>query len=489
MKILLINPPVSVKRGCLKHVESLYPSLGLAYIAAVAEDSGSEVQIIDCVAMGFSSADLYVLTKRFNPELIGMQTLSYNINDCLLAAKGIKGFSPQVNIVFGGVQASLFPTEICNDDNVDFVIAGEGELTFKGLLEAMGNGRTFDHVNGLTWKEGKKIIQNPPRELIDDLDTLPLPAWHLFCLNRYHSSAQLRGRTTLHLITSRGCPYKCAYCAAPKVFGRTSRQYTNGRIIEEIIHLRKRYGADVIQFYDDNFTLNRNKVIDLCDHLIKMKLGIPWSCFSRVDRIDKGLLRKMKKAGCYQIFYGVESGSQRLLDLIRKDITLEQIKEAFKITKEEGIEAMASLIMGLPTETEEDSRRTADIPIKIDADYAVWSPLGVFPGSDLFEIAMKHGRLADFNGRRSDAGREELIKNNGSVYLTGNMSLNNLNKKINMAYKKFYLRPIYIYRRIRSFMKLPSRKIFNIFRGGFDLVFKESRLNFLFRPMGRRVNS
>lgn len=471
MKILLINPPISVKRGCLKYVDSLYPSLGLAYIAAVAENAGDEVCVLDCVAMDYSSEDLYRLTKRYSPELIGMQSLSYNIHDCLQTARGIKEFNPEIKIVFGGVQASLFPVEICKDENVDFVIAGEGEVTFNNLLEAIKSMRHLASVVGLTWKENGKVIQNPAQKLMENLDALPLPAWYLFPLNRYHSTAQLRGRTTLHLVTSRGCPYKCAYCAAPKVFGRTTRQFSTARIIKEIVHLREKYGVDVIQFYDDNFTIDRNKVIDLCEHLVKMKFDMPWSCFSRVNMVDRELLKRMKKAGCYQIFYGVESGSQRLLDLIRKDITLEQVKEAFKITKEEGIEAMASLIMGLPTETEEESRQTANIPIEIDADYVVWAPLGLFPGSDLFDTAIRRGKLVDACGRYLIADLSRLIKNNDSIYLSETMTLDNLNRMINRAYKRFYLRPSYIFRHIRSIIKLPFRKIFNLFREWLDLAF------------------
>ncbi len=475
MEILLINPPISGKRGCLKYVNGLYPSLGLAYIAAVAENAGNEVCIIDCAAMNYSSEVLFRLVKRYSPELIGMQTLCYNINDCLEAAKGIKEFSPEVKIVFGGVQASLFPIEICKEENVDFVIAGEGEVTFENLLGALKGRRYLADVTGLTWKEDGEIIQNPPRQLIQNLDTLPFPAWHLFPLNRYHSTAQLRGRTTAHLITSRGCPYKCAYCAAPKIFGRTSRHFGTERIIKEIVYLRDRYGVDAIQFYDDNFTIDRHKVIDLCERLVNMKLDMPWSCLSRVDMIDKGLLKKMKKAGCYQIFYGVESGSQRLLHLIKKNITLEQIRETFRITKEAGIEAMASLIMGLPTETEEESRQTADIAIEIDADYAIWAPLGLFPGSDLFDIAVSQGRLVDSNGRYLVADWGKLIKNNDSIYLSKTMPLDSLNRMINRAYKRFYLRPVYILKHIDSIIRLPFRKIFNLFRSWMDLIFKEGK--------------
>jgi radical SAM superfamily enzyme YgiQ (UPF0313 family) len=394
---MLVVPPNSLEEryGYLRYVGTMYPSMGLASIGAVAEALHCQVKVVDCEAMGYSYEELEEEIKSFSPHLIGMQTFCNTVNRALEIARRVKcNISNEIKIVLGGVQATLFPQEYCKNEYVDFVVKGEGEVIFRNLILALENNRTeFLDINGLVWKKQGCVINNKDEKIVDSLDILPFPARHLFALEKYYPSAQIRGRRVFHIVTSRGCPYRCGFCSCHKTFGTTYRFMSTERVIREIKYLKDTYKMDSIHFYDDTLTIHKGRMIDLCDSMIKNKLTLPWACFTRADVVDRELLRKMKESGCYQIFYGVESGSQRLLDLMKKGLTIEHLKQAFKMTKEEGIEALGSFILGLPTETPEESERTIDFALELDADFAHWELYTPHPGTNLFDIALQHGRL------------------------------------------------------------------------------------------------
>ena len=244
MKILLVVPPNSLEEryGKLKNVGTVYPSLGLAAIGAIAEADGHEVKLIDCEAAGLSYNDLEGRIRAEQPQIIGMQTFCNTIERTLDIARCIKeNINSNIKIVLGGVQATFFPTEYAANKNVDFVVVGEGEMVFKNLLLALQNNLVdFSAINGLIWKrQNGEIITNPQEALIKNLDLLPFPARHLFDWKLYHPSAQLRGKNTSLIITSRGCPFNCGFCFSHKTFGRTYRYMSPNRIIEEIRFLGK----------------------------------------------------------------------------------------------------------------------------------------------------------------------------------------------------------------------------------------------------------
>ncbi|MCK4325574.1 radical SAM protein, partial [bacterium] len=337
---------------------------------------------------------------------------------------------------------------------------------FENLLKALEKKTEFATVKGLVWKENGQVISNENERLIEDMDELPFPARHLFQLDRYHPSAQIRGRHVFHIITSRGCPYRCGYCSCHKTFGRTYRFMSAPRVLKEIRCLIKEYKADSLHFYDDTLTIHRGRIMELCDLMISSKLTLPWACFTRVDRVDRELLENMKRAGCYQIFYGVESATQRLLDIIDKDITLEQIRHAFKITKEEGIEALGSFIIGLPTETLAESQKTIDFAIEIDADFAHCEVLTPHPGTRLFETAMKHGQLVTTDWNRFSTWSEE------PVYLPHGRTLDELKQTKKMFYRRFYMRPMFLLKRLFKLLKLPPGRILKLVQSGLSISFR-----------------
>lgn len=456
LKVLLINPPNSQQEryGKLSDIGTLYPPLGLAYVAAVAERQ-ADVKVLDSEAMNYTYEDIAQFARQFKPDLVGMPTYCTTVSRCYAVAKILKRENSNTKIVLGGAQATLEPNKTISDENVDFVIYGEGETPFEDLIICLKNKGNLSKIKGLVWKNKGKIVINKPQDLIRDLDSMPMPARHLFPMEKYHSSANLRGVRTLNLMTSRGCPYRCAYCAGGLIFGKSFRYYSTDRVIAEIKELTEKYHADDIQFFDETFTANRQRVIDLCNKIIESKLDIEWSCFTRVNLVDKELLTKMKEAGCYQVFYGLESGVQRLLDLVNKDITLAQSRNAMKITREVGIETWVSFMINLPSETKEESQQTINFAIEVDPTFIQFPITTPYPGTKLRELAKQYGTILTDNF-------DEYTAWNNVVFVSNGRTPDDIKETVRMAYRKFYLRPSYILKRTRSILKLPFAKIIKL---------------------------
>jgi radical SAM superfamily enzyme YgiQ (UPF0313 family) len=465
LKVLLVVPPVTLEEryGVLKDVGTSYPSLGLAYIAAVAEKAGHEARVVDSEALGTSYDYIRERIAEFKPDAVGMQTFCTNVQQCCKVAAIAKNANPNCAVILGGAQATLLPEQTLADANVDYVVLREGEISFVKLLEAIENKAGAASVKGIAWKDysanGGRIVVNAEQELINDLDSIPMPARHLFPMEKYHSSAQLRGTRTLNIMTSRGCPFRCAYCSGHINFGRTHRFHSARRVIDEIKILMKDYRADSIQFFDETFTFSKPRVLELCEKMIEEKIKVSWAAFSRVNTIDRELLDKMREAGCYQIFYGVESGNQRLLDLIHKDITLDQARKAIKMTREAGIESFASFMLALPTETVEESRKTIDFAIELDPDYAQFPITTPFPGTELYEIAKKSGSFVTEDWSK-------FMSWDQVVYVPEGRSAEEVKRTAREAYRRFYLRPKYVARRAWGMRKLPPNKIINLVKSG-----------------------
>ena len=469
MKILLINPPFSEQEryGKLSAVGTLFPPLGLAYVAAVAELAGHTVQVVESEALGCSYEYIYGQVEQFQPDLIGMPTFLNTIQRCYTVADTVRKRFPRIQVLLGGVQVTLNPEDSIGRESVDFVIRGESENVFRDFLLAIEGKGSLDQVAGLVWKNHGKVIYNLEQQLIENLDDLPMPARHLFPMDKYHASSQLRGKRALHMMTSRGCPYRCTYCTSHLTFGKTFRYHSPQRVLQEMRELRDQYGVDSIQFYDETFTLNKRRVAELCDEICRQNLKIPWACFTRVNLVDPDLLRKMKLAGCYQIFYGVEAATQRLLDVIKKDITIPQVRNAFRWTHEAGIESLASFMIGLPTETEAEAYQTIDLAIEIDADYAQWQKTTPFPGTELYQIAQNHGKILTADWTKFTVWNEV-------VYVTNGRTKEDILKVEKAAFRRFYLRPGYIIRHLRTFFRLPFKNLLNLCRAVFTVSFKAS---------------
>ena len=333
MQIILINPPFEDEYSVgssksIKYVLNVIPPLGLAYLAAALEKSGFAVEIID----GFLERPNIPGIISAQPDIIGLTAATPTFNSTLSIAKQIRGGLPSVTIILGGAHITAMPFEAMRAGPFDIGVIGEGEETLVELVKAVGTEQCsvptktdLRSIKGLIYREGPNLVTTPKREAIKDLDNLPFPARHLLpSLSRYRPTPASYRRLPLGvLISSRGCPQQCTFCDRA-VFGNSYRFRGPENVLGEVEELVYKYGAREIRFFDDCFTLNKNRTVKICQGLRKIKPKLPWTCLTTVGSVTKELLKEMKASGCWQVLYGLESGSDRMLKLLKKGASLEQ---------------------------------------------------------------------------------------------------------------------------------------------------------------------
>lgn len=446
-KVLLINPPFPLEsryeKG-LKEIGAILPSLGLCYVAAALEERGFVVEILDAPAIGLDLEETAEQVTKARPDIVGVTSLTANFSRCLALAREIKK-QFNVPIMFGGPHPTLFPNRVTREENVDYAIIGEGESTTPELLEKLRTGGKLDEVRGIAYKNSGQVKVTEPRPLIEDLDTLPLPAHHLLPLECYRPAPNEYKRVPMMtMVTSRGCPYSCTFCCARRMWGQRYRQRTVDNVLGEIRLLVDKYKVRDIHFFDELWGLKASWISEFCDRVIAEKLDLTWSCFARADiisRTPRELLRKMTKAGCWRFYFGFESGSQELLNNIEKGITLEQCSQAARLTKEAGIEIMANFMLALPGETPDKAEETIRFAIELDSEITKFNVTVAYPGTDLYEQIAK-GQWGTLSGEMDRyTGHFPVFVPEG--YRDAE-EVENIKRK---AYRKFYLRPSYIFRR------------------------------------------
>ncbi|MDD5773353.1 MAG: radical SAM protein [bacterium] len=396
MKILFLIPPEksSTDSYTLQKIvknREFRPKLGILYVAGYLRDkTGIIPEIIDCIAKGFDYEEIVNIIKENKPDVVGMSVLTFNLIDCLKAADIIKSIDKNIKICFGGFHPTLYPKETCTFKSVDFIVMGEGEKTFSELIEKMQKdtlNEEYYGINGLGWKDKNgNVIINDKREPITDLDEIPLPAHDLIDLSKY-THILSNDVHTAYMQTSRGCPFGCIFCDMRKSHFR-SRSAEN--ILKEIKVLYDR-GIKEIFFLDDTITVNKKRIIELCKAILNENIKIKYKISSRVNTIDEEMLGFLKKSGCYRIHYGVESGSQRILDNLEKGITINQIIKAFEITKRFNIDTYAYMMIGSPSETMEDFNQSLKLIKKIKPDYVTYSLCTPFPKTKLYQDLLDKG--------------------------------------------------------------------------------------------------
>lgn len=442
MKILLINPNSRRKFGKGERVSSIIHPLGLAYLAGILKKEQFDVKILDAEALNLADEEIIGYIEKYKPNLVGLGAKTPGIYKVFRIAKKIKKKYPKIKIVLGGPHPTALPEESIEKEVVDFVIVGEGEFTMLELVKELDGKRSFGKIKGLFFKKKGKIIKNPRRGPITNLDLLPFPAYELLPLNKY-VSGDSRHKKFVSILTSRGCPGKCLYCNK-LVFGSYCSMRSAENLMEEIEFLVKKYGFEEFHIVDDLFTNNRQRVIDFCNLLIKKRIKIEWKCGNgvRVGTIDLELLRIMKKAGCYSISYGVESGNQEILNKMRKGQTLKQIENAVKLTKKAGIDCVCFFIFGNIGENKKTMRETIEFAKKLDPDFALFSVMVPYPGTPIRAIIEKEGRLFETNWENYDHFVGKAVFEHGE---TKKETMEEMYKK---AYREFYIRPEYIIKKI-----------------------------------------
>jgi anaerobic magnesium-protoporphyrin IX monomethyl ester cyclase len=391
VKILLVNPSY---RDVYRTFDFVLPPLGLAYMAALLTERNYDVKVVDLnvgrdkQAIPYNSWDLVGITLDTSRYYKGMEY------GRMLKSKGTR-------VVVGGPHASFMADEILGSGSADYVVRGEGEHTMLELVEALNQGGNLEHIKGLSYRSDNQIIHNAKRAYSDDLDTLPFPARDLLDMDKYRTS-KLGTRSITSILTSRGCPYQCSFCASSKLAGTFWRARSVQSIVEEIQFVKNTYGYRAFAFVDDNFTLNPQRVIDLCEEIYQRGWDIHWWCFSRADTIVKNteMVSLMYEAGCRSTYIGIESSNQETLDSYNKKISADISREAIAVLKENKIEMTASFIIGGLNEDKKMVEDTLRFAKSLNPNTVSFTILTPYPGTDLFEQVKD--RIITFDWRKYD---------------------------------------------------------------------------------------
>lgn len=362
--------------------------IGIAYLTAVLEKSGHDVTVIDCPALGVDHENLGAKIATIEPSVVGITSVTPMIQSALLAAHVAKEKCPNTIVILGGPHVTFMDEQILSENpEVDVVVRGEGEQTLLEIMRHVSNFGDLHEIAGITFRSNGRIIRTPNRPFIQNLDELPRPSYEQLPLKKY----QLFGKTILPIITSRGCPCRCSYCVSSQLNGLKFRARSPKNVVDELEWLRDMHGADAFSFYDDAFTLDIGRAGKICEEIKNRNIGIPWDCQTRVDRISKEVLVKMREAKCQLVSFGVESGSQKILDAVNKRTTVEQNERAIGWAKEVGIPVSISVIIGYPGETSDTLKQTMDFIRKVEPDYVYLCLATPYPGTALRELVKELG--------------------------------------------------------------------------------------------------
>jgi radical SAM superfamily enzyme YgiQ (UPF0313 family) len=426
---------------------------GVASVAKYVLDRGYEVKYLEpsIENMNLENYKEYIQSNQF--DVIGIGSTTLQIGQTIKTFEIIKKINPKIVTVLGGIHATIMPSETLEKtDTIDYLILGEGEKPFTRLLKCIEEGNLEDikSINGIAFKEQNNIIIKPPN--FNDMlpvSELPTAAFHLFPMKKYIAQITYAKRfPSYSLVASRGCPFQCAFCNGSDVFGRKVRSKEPSQVIDEILILKKEYNAKGIIFLDSTFTMNKEWVKEFCQEYIEKEIKLPWACNSRVDTVDEPILKLMKKAGCWEILYGVESANQKSLDLLNKRTTVEQNTKVLKLSMKLGFYTYASYIICIPDETEKDALNTIKYAKRMGTPIAMFYLPVPFPKTALWYICKEKGIL------REDAKWEDFNSWDFSnpVYINPLIGKEKMQKLLKYAYYSYYLTPKVIFKNFKEIL-------------------------------------
>jgi len=403
------------------------PPLELISCAAVAREwNNAEIKLIDAIADKKNIDATIAEIKSFSPDIVlsitGFECYEEDVN----AFREIKSQFNKAKFIFFGHYATHFAEDTLKHSKADLVIMGEPEIIFDKIIKAYSNNVDLKGIDGIAYFSDNDVILQGQSGRIKNPNELPVPAYDILPVgDKYYEP--LIPKPYGMIQTVRGCPYQCNYCV--KSYGGKLTQLSVERVITEIKIWKKLFGVNSIRFIDDTFTISRNRVIDLCKAIIDEKLNISWFCLSRTDNLDEEVLTWMKKSGCIRIYFGMESGSQRMLDIYKKNVNAKEAKEALLLCKKTGIETAAFFMSGHPEETEKDFEETLQFAKDAGLTYASFNPLTIYPGTELFNDFKKaiNFSIYPYNNQWKD----------DSISI-------DFDRRKELFYKGFYLRPKYI---------------------------------------------
>lgn len=447
IKCILLSPCFSYVKGSIyREVSNLDPPLGLVSLSSYLIDQGIETMVFDLNVEIKNNTEITGFARRlkeeyhFDKPVFGISFLTPYVNSSYDLAEKIKTEFPDSLIIAGGAHATFMADEVLRNENIDVVVRGEGEETLKEIL----TNNLYNSIAGISYKsfdEGVlKIIHKPDRDRIADINVLPMPAYHQLKMDKYKPIlGSYRKLPAANIITSRGCNGQCNFCCKP--FGKKVTLKTPQNIVDEIKFLIEKYKVKHINIYDDVFTINRSRVMDFCNLIIYKKINIEWTCFARIDTMDKELLIKMKEAGCYQVMYGVENFEQKILDSISKNISVSKVIEVIRLTKEAGIISRISMMIGNPRDTWETFNHNMSVIKKIKPDIIVASIFTPIPGSELYKWALENDRLLTRDWSK--------FAGNNSVMKLDYLSQADVVKQYHKIFADYYFTIPYLFKRLK----------------------------------------
>ena len=427
--VALIQPRFGT--GAVQKLNICTPPIGLAYIAAFLQKHDHRVTIIDAEVEQLSSEQIVQQARK--ADLVGITTTAPTYHSALEIARLIKQSDSGTTVVLGGPQATFLDAESLEKSLADAVVRGEGEHTMLDVADAVESGGTFD-FDGVTYREADVVVKNPDRKLIPNLDEIPLPARDLLPMEKY-----LPAKST-GVISSRGCPFRCIFCASSNLNHKTFRSRSAHNVFDEVAQLVAQ-GYENVTMLDDNFILNKDRTFKFADLVEENKLKFDWSCTARVDSIDEDLLRRLREVGCNGLFFGVESASDDTLKLIKKGFSTDQAISSFDVLQDYDYTTTASFMIGLPGDDRQKTIDTIDLAKRINPDFAMFSVTTPYPGTELYDNIDRY----DLEITSNDWSKFTLTK---PVVRTGALSTEDLRRWLVKAYVAFYVRASFVTRAI-----------------------------------------
>jgi len=459
VKILLCTATWEHNTATIAAIEKVFTvseSLGLAYLAATLKKEGHDVGVLDCIAEGYDSNALEVFLSERKYDLVGITVYTPDWHITKRNLPIIRKLQPDAKVIIGGphincmVNAGMATYLFEGNASFDIAVYGEGEQTLLEIVRAISDKEDVSYIDGTVLKGGNGEIRiNSRRKLIEDIDTIPFPALELFPLSKYKRTPSSYKKTPVRsILTARGCPYSCIFCDRG-AFGPSVRRISVGNVMGEVDRLVREFKTKELRVWDDVFTMDEKFVIEFCREL--KKYDLVWSCNGRVNAIKPDMLRNMKDAGCWAVDFGIESGNDDILKVIKKRFNSQEASEAIKMVKRSGMEVRAFFILGFPHETRQTVQDSIDFALSNKIDYATFYLPQAYPGTRLHEIAKEEDSLENDSSKY-------LITGKMASYVNKSIGLDNIQALQRSAYRSFYRRPSYIIKMLSKIRSLEDVK-------------------------------
>lgn len=429
-RILFIHPPY------VTHVVS--PPMGIGYLSSYLKQEGHDVSLLDLNISPATREGIIERVRQYRPDLIGVPIMCTGMDQVRDVVETVKKHS-DVPVVLGGAQASSLPEHSLRFTGADYVVIGEGEITAAELVSALGSSADLGGVLGLGYMSQGEYVQNAPRPMVEDLDSLPMPDWHLINPRNYRIAPVLSSAKAFPIapvVTSRGCPFDCTFCAGKSIWGKSYRYRQAVPVVDEIQMLMQDYGVREIFMGDDNFNLKTSHAADICEEILRRGMKLPWACPNgvRVDSLKPDLLALMKRSGCHLVGLGIESGDQRVLDMAKKSLDLSIVPRVCKEIDDAGITAVGFFVLGLPGDTRETVEKTMRFSRELPLKRAWFNILAPYPGSEVFEMYLRDRNIGSLEWRALDTCGDDVAQ-------LSDVSPEELDRLQKRAAFRFYARP------------------------------------------------